>query len=110
MDCKGWCLGSHPAVVAQWQSTGGSSQRGFFGSTPSNCWPIHFPLFLPYGIYLNAFINHSTNFQELSPRLLLHKFFGQLGLLVNHSTSSQAIWAACACKFYTKSHLAKLYN
>ena len=42
-DCEGWWLSS----VAQWQSTGSSSQR-VLGLTPSDCRPFHFPLFLPH--------------------------------------------------------------
>ena len=39
-------VGGRPAVVAQWQSTGGSSQRcpGF------DCRLFHFPLFSPHNI------------------------------------------------------------
>ena len=36
--------GGCPAVVAQWQSTGGSSQS-CPGSTPGDCQLFHFPLF-----------------------------------------------------------------
>ena len=33
--------------IAQWQSTGGSSQVSCMGLILGNCWPFHFPLFSP---------------------------------------------------------------
>ena len=53
-------VGGHPTVVAQWQSTGGSSP-GVFGSTPSDCWPIQFFYFC---LMAFTFINRSANFQD----------------------------------------------
>ena len=47
-DCRG-CL----AVVAQWQSTGGSSQR-CSGFDSQRLPAFRFPLFLPHNIYLFA--------------------------------------------------------
>ena len=82
-------VGGHPTVVAQWQNTGGSNQRGLWFDSQR---------LLAYSFLLFTFINCSANFQQLSPRLLLRKFFGQLGLLVNHSTSSQGLLVLV--KFY----------
>ena len=39
-------VGGCPAVVAQWQSIGGSRQR-CPGFAPGDCWPFNFPLFWP---------------------------------------------------------------
>ena len=42
-------VGGCSAVVAQWQSTGGSSQS-VLGSTPGGCWPFHIPVFSSHSI------------------------------------------------------------
>ena len=45
-------VGGCPAVMAQWQSTGGSSQR-CPGMTPGDCQP--FSLFLPHNIQIHLY-------------------------------------------------------
>ena len=49
---KDWRAGGCPAVVAQWQSTGGSSQRcpGFKSWRLSDYSLFHFPPFSPHNI------------------------------------------------------------
>ena len=48
-------VGGHPTVVAQWQNTGGSSQRGLWFDSQR---------LLAYSFLLFTFLNRSANFQD----------------------------------------------
>ena len=52
-DCEGWWLSGCCGLVAEhwWLKP-----ESVLGSTPSNCRPFYFPLFLPHNYHLSSFI------------------------------------------------------
>ena len=47
-DCGGWWLsGCHSSVAEDWRL-----KPDVLGTFPGDCWPFHFPLFLPHNIQI----------------------------------------------------------